>query len=91
MAYRLRYTLNIDFVGDGAGPGFGFVSTAQTKGFTQQQVVVVPGGDSPTIGNFNTALTGSASTPTAGSMAADLNTQINTALAQIQGFSTGGG
>ena len=91
MAYRLRYQVSVDWVGDGAGPGFGFVSTAQTKGFTQQQVVVVPGGDSPTIGNFNTALTGSSSTPAAGSMGADLNTQINAALAQIQGFSTGGG
>ena len=91
MAYRLRYTLNIDFVGDGAGPGFGFVSAAQTKGFTQTIICVVPGGDSPTQGNFNTALSGSSSTPTAGSMSADLSAQIATALAQIQGFSTGGG
>ena len=53
--------------------------------------MVVPGGDSPTLGNFNTALTGAAGTPAAGSMAADLNTQINAALAQIQGFSSGGG
>ena len=90
MAYRLRYQLSVDWVGDGVSPGFN-VATAQTKGFTQTIICVVPGGDSPTQGNFNTALSGSSSTPTAGSMSADLSAQIATALAQIQGFSTGGG
>ena len=89
MGYRLRYTLNVDWVGDGVGPGSN-VATAQTKGFSQQAIVTVPGGDTPTLGNFNTALTGSSSTPAAGSMGADLNTQISAALAQIQGFATGG-
>ena len=90
MAYRLRYQLSVDWVGDGVSPGTN-VATAQTKGFTQTIICVVPGGDSPTQGNFNTALSGSSSTPTAGSMSADLSAQIATALAQIQGFSTGGG
>jgi hypothetical protein len=90
MAFRLRYAVNIDWIGDGVGPGSN-VPTAQTKGFTQQQTVLVPGGDAPTLANFNTALTGAAGTPAAGSMGADLNTQISAALAQIQAFATGGG
>ena len=89
MSYRLRYTLSIDWVGDGAGAME--VPSAQTKKFTQTQIVLVGGANSPAITDFNTAMTGSSSTPAAGSMCADLNTQINANLAQIQGFSSGGG
>lgn len=87
--YQLRYTLNVDWVGDGAGAMS--VPSAQTKGFSQSARVLVPGGDAPTQANFNTALSGAAGTPAAGSMANDLSTQIAAALAQIQGFATGGG
>ena len=90
MAYALRYTLNVDWIGDGVAPG-GNVSAAQTKGFSQSGLIFVPGGDAPTQANFNTALSGSSSTPAAPSMSNDLSTQIAAALAQIQGFATGGG
>ena len=90
MAYVLRYSLNVDWLGDGVSPGAN-ISGAQTKGFTQSATVLVPGGDAPTQANFNTALSGSAGTPAAGSMSNDLSTQIATALAQIQAFATGGG
>jgi len=53
--------------------------------------ILVPGGDAPTIANFATALTGSATAPTAGSLAADLYNQINAVLGRIQGFASGGG
>lgn len=89
MAYVISYTLNVQWVGDGVGAMS--VPSAQVKTFTQSSRVLVPGADAPTLANFNTALTGSSSTPSSPSMAADLNAQINTALAQIQGFATGGG
>lgn len=89
MAYQIRYTLNVDWVGDGCGSMS--VAIAQTKGFSQTGAIQVPGGDTPTQGNFNTALSGSSATPAAGSMSNDLSTQIATALAQLQAFATGGG
>lgn len=104
MAYIIRYVAVVDWIGDGVGSmsvpsaqqlqlgslplfGAGFAQApGQPIGFQ-----VVPGGDSPTIGNFNTALAGSSSTPTNPSMAYDLYTAVNANLARIQGFSTGGG
>ena len=56
--------------------------------------VQVPGGDSPTLANFYSALTGSSSTPAGGptaSLAGDVGLQISASLARIQGFATGGG
>jgi hypothetical protein len=50
----------------------------------------VPGGDTPTLANFASALTGSTSVP-AGGMALDLYNAISENLARIQGFATGGG
>ena len=99
MSYRLRATINLDWVGDGAGPGFGFVSLAQTKGFqlTTQGGIIVPGytfanpPTTPTLANFYTALTGSSATPSSNCVALDIGTQINVALAQIQNFQIGGG
>ena len=89
MAYRLRYQVFVDFVGDGNNAMQ--VASAQTAAFTQTNpVAFVPGGNAPTLANFNTALTGAAATPAAGSLAADISTQINTNLAKIQAFATGG-
>lgn len=87
MAYAIGYDVRVYWIPDGGGAMS--VPSAQSKKFTQTTLVQVPGGDTPTIGNFNTALTGSASTPTGGS-ALDLSTQINTALAQIQAWASGG-
>ena len=71
----------------GLTPGVaGAPGGSQPTGFIQ-----VPGGDTPTQGNFNTALNGAAGTPTAPSMANDLSAAIAANLAQIQGFATGGG
>lgn len=89
MTYRLTYTVSVEYF----GPGTGQVSAgagAQVKTLTQSAFVLVPGGETPTLANFNTAMTGSSSTPAAGSMANDLNSQISANLSQIQGFATGG-
>lgn len=103
--YRIKYALSVEWIADGAGPQsvpsaqtilFGTlnfsdlttrtnIAAGQATGFQG-----VPGADAPTIGNFNTALTGSSSTPTGG-MALDLSTAINANLTRIQGFATGGG
>lgn len=89
MSYRLRYTVNVDWVGDGAGGMTG--PAAQTLAFSATiPVQNVPGGTTPTQGNFNTALSGSSATPTAPSLANDISVQIAAKLAQIQAFATGG-
>ena len=106
MSIRIRVTLDVDFVPDGAGtallgqntsnlPGYGSAlgpGAAQAAQTLQIDVAeIVPGGNSPTSGNFTTALTAAA---------ADLGTLLSTAgafsggtstpLALIQAWGTGG-
>jgi hypothetical protein len=87
MAYALKYTLDVVWIGDGANAMS--VPSAQKKKFVQTALVQVPGGDAPTAANFNTAIGTTA--PLAGSMAADLEAQVLANLGQLQGFATGGG
>lgn len=85
MAYRLRYSFNIDFVGPGAGPMSGMAApslpggggTGQTKEF---QNVSNPMSNTFT-GTDVTALTTAAQT--------DMAAQLNAALATIQGWASG--
>lgn len=89
MSYGIRYSLQVCWIPDGAGAMS--VPSAQAEGFTQTGAfLIVPGGDSPTQGNFNTAISGASATPTAPSMSNDLAAQIAAALAKIQAWSTGG-
>lgn len=89
MGYRLRYTVNVDWVGDGVGP-MG-VSAAQTMGFSATVPVTnVPGGNAPTQANFNNALSGADATPTSPSLSYDISTQIAEKLAEIQAWASGG-
>lgn len=88
MAYALRYTMTVCWIPDGAGAMS--VPSAQVKTLTQSSLIAVPGGDAPTQGNFNTAISGASATPAGPSMANDLAAQVAANLAQIQGFATGG-
>ena len=81
MAYGLKYTLDVVWLPDGAGAMT--VPDAQRLKMTQSSIVLVPGGDSPTATNFNSAITGG--------MTTDLEAQVLANLGQIQGFATGGG
>lgn len=106
MAYRIRVTLDVDYVPDGAGgallgqnqsnlPGYGSslgAGAAQAAQTLQIDVAeVVPGGNSPSSANFATALSQAAT---------DLGTLLSTAgaysggtstpLALAQAWSTGG-
>lgn len=80
MVYVIKYSLNVEWVGDGCGPMS--VPSAQKIRFAQTSPVLVPGGDSPSAANFNTAITGG--------MTTDLEAQVLANLGQIQGFATGG-
>lgn len=88
MAYGLRYSLDVVWIPDGAGPMT--VPDAQKLKLVQSAIVQVPGGDSPTQVNFNTAIGVTAGNVIANSMASDLQAQIATNLTRIQGWSTGG-
>lgn len=82
--YVLKWNLTVAWVGDGVGPMS--VPSAQQLKMTEKQyggVIQVPGGDSPTQANFNTAITGTMTTNMEAAVAANLG--------EIQGFSTGGG
>jgi hypothetical protein len=81
MAYVLKYTLNVEWLPDGAGPMT--IPDAQKIRFFQSALAVVPGGDAPSAANFNTAISGA--------MVTDLEAQVLANLSQIQGFATGGG
>lgn len=89
MAYGIKYSLEVVWVGDGANAMS--VPSAQRKRFAQSAIVQVPGGDSPSAANFNTAIGVTTGNVIANSMASDLQAQVLANLAQLQGFSTGGG
>lgn len=80
MAYGLRYSLEVCWIPDGAGP----MSTpdSQRLKLVQSFIVQVPGGDAPSAANFNTAITGG--------MTTDLEAQVLKNLTYIQGWATGG-
>ena len=82
--FKLKWTLEAYWVGDGAGPMS--VESAQRLLMVDKVyggATLVPGGDSPTQANFNTAISGTIVTNMEAAIAANLG--------QIQGFSTGGG
>lgn len=94
MAYRIRVRVDYDWIGDGTGlallgqqqadqPGYGASATPGDIGVAQtaSDIVgeIVPGGDSPSSGNFQTALNNAA---------ADLLTRLTTAGA-VPGFTNG--
>ena len=95
--YIIRYALEVCWVGDGTGP-LSVPSAQKLRGGTLDMAGLtlaavpagqptgtqpVPGGDSPSQSNFNTAIS---------AMATDLeNNFIAPNLTRIQAFSTGGG
>lgn len=89
MAFGIRYSMEVVWIGDGASAMS--VPSAQRKKFVQTSIVQVPGGDSPTAANFNTAIGVTSGNVIANSMASDLQAQVLANLGQLQGFSTGGG
>ena len=86
MAYGLRYALDIVWIPDGAGPMT--TPDSQRLKLVQTAIIQVPGGDTPTLTNFETAM--GTTSALAGSMVLDLQTQINAKLTYIQGWATGG-
>lgn len=89
MAYALQYSMVVVWIPDGAAAMT--VPNAQRKKFVQTALVAVPGGDSPTAANFNTAIGVTSGNVIANSMASDLEAQVLANLGQLQGFATGGG
>lgn len=88
MAFGIRYSLDVVWIPDGAGPMT--VPDAQRKKFVQTGIVQVPGGDTLTQANLNLAMGATAGNTVAGSMLADLEAQTATALTQMAAWSTGG-
>lgn len=89
MAYRLRYTAHVDWVGPGLGPmgGAGAPAVGET-----------PAGGAQTLAFFNQqgaqnsgTFTGADITALTNAMAADLAAQMNAQMARVQGFASGGG
>lgn len=96
MAYKIRYTVSIDFVGAGAGPMEGVGNTAgqmlpgggstgQTKTFVTNpaSIPIVAGagaGNALAAGDITTLLTG---------LTTDISAQMNAAIATMQGWVTG--
>lgn len=89
MAYGLRYTLEVVYIGNGCNAMS--VPDQQRKRFQQTGIVQVPGADAPTAANFNTAIGVTSGNVIAGSMASDLQAQVLAGLGQLQGFASGGG
>lgn len=101
MAWRIRYSFNVDWVAPGMGP---IGSPQVTPGASNNQTF--GGVDNPAASNLNVA--GAATVTIGGTsysnvinaadittltngMAADVSTQLNANLARIQGFIAGQG
>lgn len=81
MAYVLKGSFTVCWVGDGTGP-MGVPSAQQLKAVIPDlSPIQVPGGDAPSTSNISTACTNAAT-----ALAAALNASIG----QIQGFASGG-
>jgi hypothetical protein len=84
MAYKIKWAMEVVWVGDGCGAMS--VSSAQQLTMLSKQyagAVPVQGGDAPTQANFNSAITGAMTTNMEAAIAANLT--------QLQGFATAGG
>ncbi len=94
MAYKIRVTVDFDWVPDGAGPSFTGQNQGNNPGFGSAQgsgivgvsqtmelmvAEAVPGGDAPSSANFNTALSAAAT---------DIGTMLTTAAA-APGYTSG--
>lgn len=84
--YLVAMTLKIQWAPDGAGPMT--VPDAQVaefslgeQGSSSSSYVLVPGGNAPSMANINTAVVAAGAT---------LSTAAQAAIAQIQGFASGG-
>jgi hypothetical protein len=96
MPFKIRYQVNIDFVGAGAGPmealspasgqGLQGGGVAQTKAFVGNPAII------PLVigAGAGQTLTGGDVTTLTNAMAADMATQINAALTQLNTWPTGG-
>lgn len=94
MPYQIQAQLVVQYVGPGTGPlqvpsqqaiilgQLGLLGIGLATGNNSLAVVAVPGGESPTQSNFNTALS---------TMQTNMQNAIANNLTQIQGFATGGG
>lgn len=90
MAFKIRYTMNIDWVGPGAGPMEGLLpsagqmlpgggSSGQTKGFVTNPASIPIAAGAGAGGT----LTGGDVTNLTNAMAADMAAQLNAALAVV--------
>lgn len=96
MAYRLRYVVNVDWVGPGQGPmGGGLVPLAgfEAGGAQTREFTNIAGGQNIVGTGTGGAIATADITTLTNAMAADISAQMNLAanLAQLQGFATGGG
>jgi hypothetical protein len=114
LAYKLRLTVDVDWVPDGGGTAFLGINQSNNPGYNSQlgpgaagmaqtaELMIaeaVPGGDSPTLANFLTALQNAANdlagTPVGTnpvpifSQPGALYGQTGTPLSIIQGFASG--
>lgn len=96
MSYRLRYQVNIDWVGDGEGPMGGAVAQlagSEAGGAQTLKFFNAAGGQNIVGTGTAGALAAANITTLLAAMSADLSTQMNVAatLQRLQGFATGGG
>lgn len=103
MAYKIRYQLQIDYVGPGAGVMEGLApsagnfgmggSTGQSKGFvTNPAAIPVAAGSGTFVQGgvtFQNALASGDITTLLASMSTDLSTQLNAALPTLQAWVAG--
>jgi hypothetical protein len=91
MAFRVRYSATVDWIGPGLGPMSGALaaSSGPMPGAGGAQTLEF---QNATVGGQNSnTFTAADITTLTNAIAADLSTQFNASIARIQAFSTGGG
>lgn len=94
MAWRLRYAVNVDWVGQGMGPMTGSTAALPLGGGAGPTLNFQQAGFGPTLPGSTVGppvqLTAGDITTILASMSADLSTQLNAALGRLNTWPTGG-
>jgi len=91
MAFRIRYSAFIDWIGPGMGPMNGNLAANSGPAPGAGGAQSLEFQNSPVGGTVTNTFQAADITTLTNAMAADMSTQMNAAIARIQAFSSGGG
>ena len=89
MAYRMRYIVNVDWIGPGMAPGYNYQGNPLAMSSNNGNAQTLQFQETGAGGTSSTFVAGDITTLLA-AMSTDLSTQMNAQIARVQAFATGG-